>query len=275
MRSELADVVQPSLVSVTIPTYNEEAALPFALKSVFTQTYPFIEVVVVDSHSSDKTKDVALGFNAKVIDYGGKLLGARRAGFEVSTGDFVLLLDADQILEQDTVARAMEAIKTYDMLILEEDSYEPKTCVQKKLQEQRRFAHRNVESFSPAKTGLMARFFRRTVLKKVFDTIPSKLDPIVIHHDHHIIYNEATTISSNVGYLPHAVLHIDPESVYEVLKHNYRFGKSSKALFKTGLYPEQTRRAFQRKNLGPALRTRTVTLAFLRSLAYKLGYYMG
>lgn len=276
MGNEPPEVAKARLVSVIIPTYNEEAALPFALKSVFKQTHPFIETIVVDSHSSDRTKDIAAEFGTKVIDYEGKLLGARCAGFKAAIGNFILLLDADQILEDDAIARAIEAIKAYDMLIFEEDSYQPTAFIQKKLQEQRRIGHRNVESFHPTKTGLLPRFFRRAILSKVFDTIPSGLYPTVIHHDHHIIYYEASKISPNVGFLPHAVSHIEPDSIYEVLKHNYRFGKSSKALFKTGLYRDQTeKRAFQRKNLKPALKTRTATLVFLRSLAYKLGYYLG
>jgi glycosyltransferase involved in cell wall biosynthesis len=274
MDNEPPEVAQARLVSVTIPTYNEEAALPYALKSVFKQTYPFIEVIVVDSHSSDKTKDIALGFDAKVIDYDGKLLGARCAGFKASTGDFILLLDADQVLEEDAVARAMDAIKAYDMLILEEGSYQPRTFVQKKIQAQKRLAHRNAESFHPTKTGLLPRFFRRAILSKVFDSIPSELYPIVVPEDHSIIYGEAYKISSNVGFLPHAVSHMDPDSIYEVLKHDYRFGTYSKALFKTGLYRGQTPRKFQKKNLKPALRTGTVTLSFLRSLAYQLGYHL-
>jgi glycosyltransferase involved in cell wall biosynthesis len=275
MEIEPPEDARARLVSIIIPTYNEEAALPLALKAVFGQIYPFIEVIVVDSHSKDKTKDIAAEFGAKVIDYDGKLLGARCAGFKASIGSLILLLDADQILEQDAVARAMEAIKAYDMLILEEGSYQPRTFVQKKLQEQRRSDHQNLESFNPAETGLLPRFFRRAILNKVFDAIPSELYPVVLPEDHSIIYYEAHKISSNVGFLPHAVSHIEPDSIYKVLKHNYRWGKASKALFKTGLYRQQIPRTFQKKNLKPALRTGIVTLAFLRSLAYQLGYYLG
>jgi glycosyltransferase involved in cell wall biosynthesis len=61
MGNEATEVAQARIVSVTIPMYNKEIALSFVLKSVFKQTYPFIEVIVVDSHSSDKTKDIAFG----------------------------------------------------------------------------------------------------------------------------------------------------------------------------------------------------------------------
>jgi hypothetical protein len=109
-----------------------------------------------------------------MIDYDGKSLGARCADFKASIEDFILLLDAHQILEEDAMARAMGAIKAYDMLIFEEGPYQPRTFVQKKLQGQRRLAHRNIEWFHPTKTGLLPRFFRRAILSKVFDIIRSE-----------------------------------------------------------------------------------------------------
>lgn len=76
MANEPLEVAQARLVSVTIPAHNQEAALPYALKSVFKQTYPFIEVIAVNSQSSHRTKDTASGLGTKVIDYEGKARGA-------------------------------------------------------------------------------------------------------------------------------------------------------------------------------------------------------
>lgn len=276
MSKQDSDVAGAPLVSVTIPTYNEEDSLPFALSSVIEQTYPSVEVIVVDSYSRDKTRDIALEFGAKVIDYAGKLLGARFTGFRASGANFILFLDADQILEKDTIARAMEAISAHDMLILEEGSYEPRTYLQKKLEQERRYTHLSADPSDPTKSGLLPRFFRRAILSQIFDAIPPRLIPIVLADDHLIITYEARKMSANIGILPEAVAHIEPASIYEVLRHNYRFGKSSKALYKTGLYREVTaKRAFQMQNFGSSLKTGTTTIAFLRSVAYKLGYYLG
>jgi len=62
------------LVSVTIPTYNEEKTLPYTLMSIKKQTYPSIEVIVIDSSSVDGTKNIAEKFGAKVINYGRKII---------------------------------------------------------------------------------------------------------------------------------------------------------------------------------------------------------
>ena len=44
----------PGLVSVIIPTYNRPDYLREAVESVFAQTYPFIEILVIDDGSSDR-----------------------------------------------------------------------------------------------------------------------------------------------------------------------------------------------------------------------------
>lgn len=263
------------IVSVTIPTYNEEKALPIALEALANQSYPELEVIVVDSDSTDNTKDIAKQFNAKVLNYKGKLLGARYRGFQEAKGAYILLLDADQILKNDTIERAVEEMKNYDMLILEENAHNPTTFIQKTLAEERRLLHLQKMAFDPLEGGLLPRFFRRNILNDSFKNIPSKLMPIVVHHDHHIIYYEAYNISKSVGLLRNAVYHIETESFLELLNHAYRFGKSSKLLYETGFYRELlfNKRAFQAKNILPGSNGNLMAISILRSFAYQLGYY--
>ena len=47
------------LISVIIPAYNRERYLAEAIESVFAQTYPAIELIVVDDGSIDRTAEVA------------------------------------------------------------------------------------------------------------------------------------------------------------------------------------------------------------------------
>lgn len=46
---------EPPLISVVLPTYNQAAFLPEALDSILTQTYPRLQVIVVDDGSTDET----------------------------------------------------------------------------------------------------------------------------------------------------------------------------------------------------------------------------
>lgn len=83
------------VVSVVIPTFNEALNLPSVLLQIPKEG---TEVVVVDGHSSDGTVDVVheLLPDAVVIKQPGKGKGdALRAGFQATTGDIVVMIDAD------------------------------------------------------------------------------------------------------------------------------------------------------------------------------------
>ena len=58
------------LVSIIITTKNEEKNIQNCLESIKCQTYPKekIEIIVVDNHSTDKTKTVARKYNSKIFD---------------------------------------------------------------------------------------------------------------------------------------------------------------------------------------------------------------
>jgi glycosyltransferase involved in cell wall biosynthesis len=275
MSNEQLSKITP-LVSITIPTYNEEYALPFALAGIREQDYPNIEIIIVDSNSTDRTKEVGIKNGATTTNYQGKLLGARYAGLKEAKGDYVLLLDADQVLKKDSIKHAVDMMSTFDMIVFEEDSYEPITGMQKQLARERKLAHKSVNSLNPLKGSLLPRFFKKEILEQVFENIPHDLYPIVVAHDHAIIYFEANKLSAKIGILPNAVSHIEPKSFYEVIVHNYRFGKSTKVLAKTGYYKDlYSNRAFRTRNINSCLKSRTTLLALLRSISYQLGFYMG
>jgi glycosyltransferase involved in cell wall biosynthesis len=84
-------------ISAVLNTLNEEKRLPFALRSVHGWVD---EIVVVDMHSTDATREIAEGFGATVFLH--ERLGyadpARRFALEQATGDWILLLDADEMV---------------------------------------------------------------------------------------------------------------------------------------------------------------------------------
>ena len=85
-------------VSLAMIVKNEEDNLPHALQSVAGL---FDEIVVVDTGSSDRTKEIALGFGAKVFDFTwiDDFAAARNESLARATGDYALWLDADDVLE--------------------------------------------------------------------------------------------------------------------------------------------------------------------------------
>lgn len=92
-------------VSVIIPCYNGEKTIDRAIQSVYEQDYPEIELIVVDDGSTDNSKEHILGWKEKFLEGHESLKyifqknqgpgGAINTGLQYVTGDFLMLLDAD------------------------------------------------------------------------------------------------------------------------------------------------------------------------------------
>jgi len=98
-------------VSVVIPAFNAAKYLREAIRSVLEQTHKPLEVIVVDDGSSDATASVARRFGSPVRVLGrphGGIGAARNAGLAETRGEFVALLDADDLWERDKLARQLE-----------------------------------------------------------------------------------------------------------------------------------------------------------------------
>ncbi len=96
------------MLSIIIPTYNEEGYLPRLLASIRSQSFDGYEIVVADAHSTDRTREIAQQFGARVVD-GGMPGPGRNRGAEAAKGDVLLFLDADVVLpDVDWLAGKME-----------------------------------------------------------------------------------------------------------------------------------------------------------------------
>jgi glycosyltransferase involved in cell wall biosynthesis len=271
------------LVTVTIPTRNSEDVIGGCLASVKAQGYANIETIVIDSFSIDRTREVAASHSTNVIEYDGRLLGARREGLIRSHGEYVLLLDSDQILETTAIERAVPLMADYDMLVLEELSYQPTSWLQKLFSADRKLIHGHIDerSLDPFDGTLLPRFFRRQLLLKAFEVIPQELIPVVVHGDHAILYLEARKITSKVGILPNAVYHREPSSIVTIWKRNFRYGRSLRELPSSGRYEQLAKRrdkGFRKGSLSPenlGLGIQSFLLLMLLKTAQKAGYWLG
>lgn len=94
------------MISIIIPTYNEEKYLPRLLESIKNQTRQDFEVIVADSDSTDQTRQIAQGFGAKIVR-GGKPAHGRNQGARIAQGQYLVFLDADVVLANDFFEKAM------------------------------------------------------------------------------------------------------------------------------------------------------------------------
>ncbi len=95
-------------VSIIVTSYNYSSYLREAIDSALMQTYPNVEVIVVDDGSTDSSPEVILGYGDKLISIlkqNGGQASACNAGFEKSTGDIILFLDSDDTLDHTVAER--------------------------------------------------------------------------------------------------------------------------------------------------------------------------
>lgn len=270
--------MKKKLVSIIIPTLNSETFLPICLEAIKEQTYKDIEIIIVDGGSTDATVTIAKKYHvAKVTLYKKALLGARSEGINFVNGEYVVLLDSDQVLEKTAVERAVNEMKIYDMLVLDEDVYQVKTFVEKLFHEDRKVIN-TVKDTSPFTGVMLPRFYKFTLIEKAFKKIPKNIIEKVGGQDHAIIYYEAWKISKKVGILPNAVFHIEPNSIRIIWKKFYKWGYTSvdahfegyeellakKERFRTGLF---------KKGLIKASFA-SIFLLLLKGVPYKTGYFI-
>lgn len=108
--------LEQPLVSVLINNYNYERYLGKAIDSVLNQTYPNVEIIVVDDGSTDHSRQVIAGYGDRVIPIlkqNGGQASALNAGFVVSQGTIVCLLDADDVWMPTKVEQVVQAASSY------------------------------------------------------------------------------------------------------------------------------------------------------------------
>lgn len=100
-------------VSVVIPTYNMAAFLPEAIESVLRQAFQDFEVIVVDDGSTDNTREVVAQFASQIKYIRQENAGPSAAynrGDDVARGEYLLHLDADDVLMEGALEKAVSVM---------------------------------------------------------------------------------------------------------------------------------------------------------------------
>lgn len=108
-----ASTVSAGMVSFVIPNYNHAGYLGDAIRSALAQTYANIEVIVVDDGSTDDSRTVATQFGERIrymYQRNAGLSAARNTGVQAAHGEYIALLDADDLLEPAYAERLLTAL---------------------------------------------------------------------------------------------------------------------------------------------------------------------
>jgi glycosyltransferase involved in cell wall biosynthesis len=95
-------------ISFVVPTRNSARTLDACLGSLRAQTHPEIEIVVVDNASTDGTGDIGRQHADLLVQWGPERSAQRNRGTACSTGEIVVFIDSDMVLEPHVAAEIQD-----------------------------------------------------------------------------------------------------------------------------------------------------------------------
>jgi len=95
------------MISIIVPTLNEEKYLSLLLESIKKQDFFDYEIIVADAGSKDKTIEIAAKYNCRVVP-GGLPAKGRNEGAKKAKGDLLLFIDADSVLPEGFLTKSLE-----------------------------------------------------------------------------------------------------------------------------------------------------------------------
>ena len=103
------------LVSVIIPMYNSEKFVEDTVKSALAQTWPSIEIIIIDDGSIDQSVEIVKRFDPSlniqlIVQENSGACAARNAGFRASRGEYIQYLDADDLLSPTKISEQMDVL---------------------------------------------------------------------------------------------------------------------------------------------------------------------
>ncbi len=110
-------------LSIIIPVYNAEEYLDRCLESIFEQSFPSYEVILVDDGSTDSSPLICDRYSATdsrfrtIHKKNGGVSSARNAGLNLAQGEYLMFVDSDDALLPDALDRMMEGVVDEDVVI--------------------------------------------------------------------------------------------------------------------------------------------------------------
>jgi len=109
------------MISVIMPNYNKAEYLAEAIESVIGQTYKDWELIIVDDCSTDSSEELLDWYNSKDkrirVYYNPRNIGiarTRNKGLSMAKGEYIAVMDSDDIMNPKRLAKSLKAIKGYD-----------------------------------------------------------------------------------------------------------------------------------------------------------------
>ncbi len=214
-------------LSVAIATFNEESNISACLESVKNITD---EIVIVDGTSADKTVEIAKSFGAKVtvVTNNPMFHSMKQQSFDLSSGDWVLYLDADERVSKDL---ASEIVKVINMDDGEMNEYQKQLTNKELLLRHQVLVEKRDGKVGTAEGSYVAFFFPRLnfFLGKYLRYGGVYPDGVIRLFKKDMAYlpckdvHEQMVVKGRVGWMSQDLLHIDSPTFSRYIQRNNRY----------------------------------------------------
>lgn len=173
-------------ISIIIPTLNEERDLPVLLDTLKKQTFRDFEIIVGDAGSKDRTREIAESHGARVVQGGMPGVGRNR-GAAVANGEYLFFFDADVILPEDFLEKAVQEMDE-NFIDLATCSFYPQSDLRL---DKMLFAFANLTVKMNANGNPRAAGFCIFITKRLFDRIGGFDESLRLAEDHDLVERAA------------------------------------------------------------------------------------
>jgi glycosyltransferase involved in cell wall biosynthesis len=204
------------LISIIIPTLNSASTIDDCLRSITAQTYPHIEIIVVDhSSSTDGTREIARRYTPHVYTSGPERSAQVNFGVTQASGEYIYKVDSDFILDNHVVQQCVEeTAKGFDAIVVHNS---PDTRVSW-IARIRKF---EVDMYKYDLTHSSARF----VKKEVYQAIGGFNEAITAGEDYDF-QNKLNRAGYATGFVEAEALHLgEPKYFFRHMKKYYDYGR--------------------------------------------------
>ena len=204
------------LVSIIVPVYNCEKFISRCVKSIEEQSYPNIELILINDGSTDNSYDLCCDLSNKykninlITQENRGVSTARNRGIEETSGDYLLFIDADDYIEKNTVKTYVDTIAQYNCDCVFSNLYSEFDNGDKARQ---LHSTENIRIFDIDDFD----FYQRGVLNKCFRTSIIKNNNVLFHEDIH--YAEDTLFLVESYLCCNKIIHL-PQAFYHYVLHN-------------------------------------------------------
>lgn len=234
--------------SIEIITKGEKS-LKDSLDSMRNQTYNSFEIVCSNSSLDPSIIRILDDFSVKHQDVGiVRHLRGREISHNISTGKYSFLMDSTRILEANALDVLKRYIQRYEIVAMKEGSigtgfWVNQAKIYKDISEKKAQIKKLREKIP---SYILPRLYKSNILSKVFNSlrqkIPDKLFDSIGYGEHHIIFQEAISITDSFYYYKNSELikHYEDNSIASIYRKYRSYGKDQTILNAVSEYNAST-----------------------------------